>query len=144
VQPPVVQPQNIQPPIALPYIPPAPPALLAQPPVTAPQLPVPLIIIAPPPRPFTSDGRKCHRLEAIPEEDEPVELQHPRLAELPSSSSSEDYDTPPTPQQLGQINKEAKEFVDLTISIFTQLSDVWPFHWRQQINNKGQMRYRLT
>jgi hypothetical protein len=53
--------------------------------------------------------------------------------------------TPPlTPQQLNQINKEAKELAELTLSIFTQLSDVWPFHWRQQIDNQGRTRYRLT
>jgi hypothetical protein len=58
VQPPVVQPQNIQPAIALPYIPPAPPVAAPQPPVADAQLPVPLIVITPPPRPFTPEGRK--------------------------------------------------------------------------------------
>ncbi len=95
VQPPVVQPQNIQPPIALPYILPVPPAPPAQPSVAAPQLPVPLIIVTPLPKLFTPDSRKHHRLEAIPLEDEPIEPQCPRLAELPLSSSSEDYDPPP-------------------------------------------------
>ncbi len=107
VQPPVVQPQNIQPPITLPYILPAPPAPPAQPPVAAAQLLAPLIVVTPPPRPFTPDGRKRHGLKAIPEEHKLVEPQHPRLAELPSSSSKE-YNTPPlTPQQLGLIDKEA-------------------------------------
>ncbi len=54
----VVQPQNIQPAIALPCIPPAPPVAAAQPPVADAQLPVPLIIITQPPRPFTPEGRK--------------------------------------------------------------------------------------
>jgi hypothetical protein len=96
VQPPVVQPQ-LYPPIALPYIPPAPPAPPAQPQPAAPRLPVPLVVVTPPLRPFAQDSCKRHRLEAIPEEEEPVEPQRPRLAELPSSSSSgsEEYDTPP-------------------------------------------------
>jgi hypothetical protein len=105
---------------------------------------VPLIVVTLPPRPFTQDGRKCHRLEAIPEEEEPVEPQRPRLAELPSSSSSEDYDTPLTPQQVSQIHKEAEELANLIISIFTQLLDVWPFHRQQQVDNQGWTRYLLT
>jgi hypothetical protein len=105
---------------------------------------VPLIVVTPPPRRFTPDGRKRHRLEAIPEEEEPVKSQHPRLAELPSSSTSEDYDTPLTPQQLSQIDKEAEEFANLTFSIITQLLDVWPFHWQQQVDNQHWIRYRLT
>jgi hypothetical protein len=48
----VHQPPNVQPPIALPYILPAPP-------VAAAQLPIPLIIITLPLRPFAPDGRKC-------------------------------------------------------------------------------------
>jgi hypothetical protein len=56
---------------------------------------VPLIVVTPLLRPFAQDSCKPHRLKAIPEEEEPVEPQPPRLAELPSSSSSEDYDTPP-------------------------------------------------
>jgi hypothetical protein len=76
VQPPVVQPQ-LYPPIALPYIPPAPPAPPAQPQPAAPRLPVPLIVVSPLLRPFALDGRKRHWLEAIPEEEELVEPQHP-------------------------------------------------------------------
>jgi hypothetical protein len=99
VQQPIAPPQQLYPPIALPYIPPAPPVLpakppvappqlLPQPPATALQLPLPTIVITPPPKPFTPISRKRHRLEAIPEEDEPLEAHRPRLAELPSSSSS--------------------------------------------------------
>jgi hypothetical protein len=135
-QPPVVQPPNIQPPIALPYIPPAPPVAAAQP-------PIPLIIVTPPLRPFTPDGHKHHQLEAIPEEDEPIEPQCPRLAEA-SPSDSDDYNTPLTLQQLKQIDKEAKEFINQMIWIFNQLSDIWPFHRRQQIDERGWTRFRLT
>ncbi len=107
---------------------------------------MPLIVVTPPLRPLTQDGRKRHRLQTIPEEEEPVKPQCPRLTELPSSSSSsEEYDTPPlTPQQLSQINKEAKELAKLSFWIFTQLLDVWPFHWQQLIDNQSWTRYRLT
>jgi hypothetical protein len=77
VQQPIAPPQQLYPPIALPYIPPAPPAPPAQPPAAAPQLPPPLIVVTPPPRPFTPISRKRHRLEAIPEEDEPLEAHRP-------------------------------------------------------------------
>ncbi len=49
-----------------------------------------------------------------------------------------------TPQQLSQINKEAEEFAELSLSTFTQLLDVWPFHRQQLINNQGWTRYRLA
>jgi hypothetical protein len=61
-QQPIVPPQQLYPPIALPYIPPLPPAPPAQPPAAAAaqQPPPPLIIITPPPLPFTPIGRKRH------------------------------------------------------------------------------------
>ncbi len=102
-QQPIAPPQQLYPPIALPYIPPTPPAPPAQPPAAAAaqQPPPPLIIVTPPPQPFTPISWKRHRLEAIPEEDEPLEAHRPRLAELPSSSSpssgsSDEFNTPPS------------------------------------------------
>jgi len=81
-QQPAAQPQQLYPPIALPYIPPPAPAPPAQPPaaVAPQQLPPPLIVITPPLQPFAPIGRKRHRFEAIltiPEEDEPRETHHP-------------------------------------------------------------------
>jgi hypothetical protein len=32
----------------------------------------------------------------------------------------------------------------MTVTIFHQLLDIWPFHQQQQIDEQGQMRYRLT
>ncbi len=103
-QQPIAPPQQLYPPIALPYIRPPPPAPPAQPPAAAAaqQPPLLLIIVIPPPLPFTPIGRKRHRLEAIPEEDEPLEAHRPRLAEpspsppSPAASNTTDYfNTPP-------------------------------------------------
>ncbi len=104
-QQPIAPPQQLYPPIALPYIPPLPPAPPAQPPTAAAaqQPPPPLIIVTPPPLPFTPIGRKRHRRKAIPEEDEPLEAHRPRLAEpSPSppspaaSDSTDDFNTLPS------------------------------------------------
>ncbi len=116
-QQPIAPPQQLYPPIALPYILPPPPAPPAQPPgaAAAQQLPPPLIVITPPPQPFTPISRKHHRLEAIPEEDEPLEAHRPRLADPspspPSSASSDstdDFDTPPSSPSKAEQKRGTK------------------------------------
>ncbi len=56
-------------------------------------------------------------------------------------SDSDKYSTPLT---LQQEEKEIEDFINQTVMIFHQLSDVWPFHWQQQIDELGWMRYCLT
>jgi hypothetical protein len=43
-----------------------------------------------------------------------------------------------------QIEREAEEFVDLTIKYFKMLDNAWPFHRLHQIDKFGQTRYCLT
>jgi hypothetical protein len=150
VQQPIAPLQQLYPPIPLPYIPPAPPVLPAPPPAAPPQLPPqppvaslqpphPAILAAPPPKPFAPAGRKRHRLEAIPEEDEPLEAHRPRLAEplpsppsplppppsLPSSSSSDDFDTPPSsPSRAERRRKSNKEDLSDTFGHLALSGDV--------------------
>jgi hypothetical protein len=76
--------QVAQTPAIIPNNPPAPPAV-------ATPFPILLIVVTLLPRPITLDGRKRHQLEAIPEEDEPTELQQKRFEDAPLSDS----DTPP-------------------------------------------------
>jgi hypothetical protein len=109
-QQPAAQPQQLYPPIPLPYIPPQAPAQPAQAPaaVAPQQLPPPLIVVTPPPQPSPPVGRKRHRFEAFPtiqeeEEDEPREAHRPRPADVsPSLSASadsdntDDFNTPPS------------------------------------------------
>jgi hypothetical protein len=89
-QPPVAKPPNVQPLIALRYIPPAPP-------VAAAQLPILVISVTLPPKPFTSDSRKHQQLEAIPEEEKPIKSQHRQLKEALLSDSDKYGTLPDTP-----------------------------------------------
>ncbi len=119
-QQPAAQPQQLYPPIALPYILPPPPAPPAQPPAAAAaqQLPPPLIVITPPPQPFTPIGRKRHQLEAILEEDkenEMLEAHRPRLADpslsppaSTSSDSTDDFNTPPSSPNKAERKRGTK------------------------------------
>jgi hypothetical protein len=122
-QQPAAQPQQLYPPIALPYIPPLPPVLPAQPPAAAAaqQLPPPLIVVTPPPQPFTPIGRKRHRFEAIPaipeedEEDEPLNVHRPRLADpspsppaSTSSDSTDNFNTPPSSPNKAERKRGTK------------------------------------
>jgi hypothetical protein len=116
-QQPIAPPQQLYPPIALPYIPPPPPAPPAQPPAAAAaqQPPPPLIIVTPLPQPFTPISRKPHRLETIPEEDEPLEAHRPRLAEPSpsppspaSSDSADDFNTPPSSPNKAERKRGTK------------------------------------
>jgi hypothetical protein len=43
-----------------------------------------------------------------------------------------------------EIERQAKETVDLMIKFFEQIGDIWPFHRQQQIDKFGRARYRLT
>jgi hypothetical protein len=107
---PAAQPQQLYPPIPLPYIPPQAPAQPAQAPAAAAQqqLPPPLIVVTPPPQPSPPVGRKRHRFEAFPtiqeeDEEDPREAHRPRPADVsPSLSASadsdntDDFNTPPS------------------------------------------------
>ena len=123
---PAAQPQQLYPPIPLPYIPPQAPAQPAQAPAAAAQqqLPPPLIVVMPPPQPFAPIGRKHHRFEAIPtipeedEEDEPRETHRPRLADpspsprrstsSTSSDSTGDFNTPPSSPRKAERGRGSK------------------------------------
>ncbi len=57
-------------------------------------LPVPLIVVTPPQRPITPGSQKRPWLQTIPEEDED-NLPEPQRVRFQSSSSSDNFNTPP-------------------------------------------------